>query len=356
MNACRVPVVLFVFNRPGKLRRLLSVLAEVRPTALLVIADGPRVGHPEDIIRCREVRELIARVDWPCEIVRNYADVNLGCDPRVESGLDWAFAQVDEAILLEDDLNPDPSFFRWCAEMLSRYRDVPSVVQISGRNELGRWDGDGGDHHLVWHGLQLGWATWRRAWRAARAVVLPGEQSILNRHLARWGVDPLVAEHYQLRLMSAAAGGQNAWDERWSLQLALIGGLTVVSPVNLVAHEGFDEEATHSRNPADMRCLVPVGQAPTPSIGTKLKLDNRLDRWSILLLLMRGFHDPVMLRRLFRAPSLVSRLRYRLRPFNTPAESLSALQHLRNVASHPGNLDRLIEVMEAAIRDQVDER
>ncbi len=63
-------------------------------------------------------------MDWPCEIVRNYAETNLGCDARIASGIDWAFEQVDEAILLEDDLILDPSFFRWCADMLSRYRDV----------------------------------------------------------------------------------------------------------------------------------------------------------------------------------------------------------------------------------------
>ena len=73
MNACPVPIVLFVFNRPEKLRRLLSILADVRPATLLVVADGPRVENAEDIVRCREVRELVAGVDWPCEIVRNYA-------------------------------------------------------------------------------------------------------------------------------------------------------------------------------------------------------------------------------------------------------------------------------------------
>ena len=184
---CTVPVVLFVFNRPEKLRRLLSVLAEVRPTTLLVVADGPRVENADDTVRCRDVRELLTRVDWPCEIVRHYADENLGCDTRIASGIDWAFEQVEEAILLEDDLVPDPTFFRWCADMLSRYRRVPSVAHVAGRNELGRWDRDGGDHHLVWRGSQSGWATWRRAWRAAPGVALPGERTALDLQLARGG-------------------------------------------------------------------------------------------------------------------------------------------------------------------------
>jgi len=40
---------------------------------------------------------------------------------RVSSGIDWVFEQVEEAIILEDDCLPDPSFFRFCQEMLERF-------------------------------------------------------------------------------------------------------------------------------------------------------------------------------------------------------------------------------------------
>lgn len=347
MKAGRVPVVLFVFNRPEKLRRLLSILAEVRPTRLLIVADGPRSEDAEDIVRCREVRELVARVDWPCEILRDYADVNLGCHPRVASGMDWAFEQVEEAILLEDDVVPDPSFFRWCGDMLSRYRGNPSVLQVCGRNELGHWDRDGGDHYLIWRGSQWGFATWRHAWRTARDVALPGEQKALDLRLARGEIDPLVAEHFGILRTLAAAGGLKAWDTRWSLQRALIGGLSVVPPVNLVAHRGFDDEATHCRNAADLRGLVPVGRAPEPSGGSKPGPDHDLDRWSLLIELMSTFRDPVMLRRLSRAPGLVvdPQLRHHLAPFAAPAEAMGALRHLRRSVGRPSALDGLLDLI-----------
>src|SRR5882724_6402821 len=149
MTAFDTPVVLFVFNRPDKLRRLLAVLSQVRPALLLVVADGPRAEHPEDAARCDAARALIERVAWHCEIRRLYAAVNLGCDPRIASGIDWVFGQVDEAIFFEDDLLPDPSFFAWCSAMLARYRDTAAVLQVVARNELGRWVGGGGDHHLI---------------------------------------------------------------------------------------------------------------------------------------------------------------------------------------------------------------
>jgi len=345
MSAYRVPVVLLVFNRPEKLRRLLAVLAEVRPRTLLVVADGPRSDNADDVARCRDVRELVADVDWPCEIVRNYSEVNLGCDPRVVSGIDWAFEHVEEAILLEDDLVPDPSFFGWCAEMLSRYRGVPSVLQVSGRNELGRWEQDGNDHYLVWRGSHLGCATWRRAWKAACEIALPGEPTVLNEQLASVGIDPLVGEHFEM--LRRQAGASNAWDTRWSLQRALLGGLSVVSSVNLVAHRGFDEEATHCRNAGDLRGLVPVGRAPEPTGVRKHRPNNDLDRRSLLIELMNTFRDPLILRRLSNATRLVvdPQLRHHLAPFAMPVESLAALEHLERQGVTSPMFDTLLRTM-----------
>ena len=358
MNTCSVPVVLFVFNRPEKLRRLLSILAVVRPRTLLVVADGPRAGEPADTSRCCATRELVARVDWPCEIRRNYAETNLGCTARIESGIDWAFEQVDEAILLEDDLILDPSFFRWCADMLSRYRGVAPVLQVSGRNELGRWDQDGGDHYLLWRGSHLGCATWRHAWRASREVELSAERSTIEVQLARGRIDPVVADYFAMLHMLAAEGVAHAWDTRWALQRALVGGLSVVPPVNLVTHGGNDEEATHSRNADDLRGLVPVGRAPEPSGGLKQEPDHVLDRWSLFIELMSTFRDPAMLRRLSLAPRLVvdHQLRQHLAPFRAPAEALGALRHLRRWVTRTSELDELIDVVGASAGDRIGPR
>src|ERR1019366_4022768 len=100
-----------------------KAIANVRPTRLLLIADGPRphkAGEPE---ACQQVREIISRVDWPCEVSTNFADHNLGCQERMISGFNWVFSLVEEAILLEDDCLPDASFFFFCEEMLTRYRN-----------------------------------------------------------------------------------------------------------------------------------------------------------------------------------------------------------------------------------------
>ena len=109
-----VPIALFVFNRPDTTRLVFESIRQVRPPILFVIADGPRPEFPDDQERCKTVRNIVADVDWPCKVIKNYAVTNLGCRKRMSTGLDWVFAQVPETIILEDDCLPDPSFFSFC--------------------------------------------------------------------------------------------------------------------------------------------------------------------------------------------------------------------------------------------------
>jgi hypothetical protein len=348
MSTFATPVVLFVFNRPELLRRLLAVLAAVRPAMLLVVADGPRARHPDDAARCAAARALVERIGWPCEIRRLYAEMNLGCDPRIASGIEWAFSQIDEAIFVEDDHLPDPSFFPWCAAMLARYRDDATVLQVVGRNELGRWDGNAGDHHLIHRANPAGWATWRRAWRAASRVDLPGDSAAIDAQVTAGRLDPLVAEHFRMMLGFVGREAYGAWDNDWLLRRALLGGLSVVPPVNLIAHVGFDADATHNRFAADIRALQPTGRAPALATGFRAAPDTRLDRWSLLLDLMATWRDLAMVRRLADAPTLAGGelLRHHLAPFAAPAEALAALHHLRRLIADPSALDPLIDLLD----------
>ena len=99
----RVPVVFIIFNRPDTTEKVFSEIAKAKPPKLLVIADGPRQEHPDDAEKCAAARAIIERVDWDCEVIKNYSEVNLGCAYRPATGIDWAFEQVEEAIILEDD-------------------------------------------------------------------------------------------------------------------------------------------------------------------------------------------------------------------------------------------------------------
>ena len=104
-------VALFVFNRPDTTRRVFEAIASLQPARLLLIADGARPGKAGEAKLCQQVRDIVSQVNWPCEVSTNFAENNLGCGERMISGLDWVFSLVEEAILLEDDCLPHPTFF-----------------------------------------------------------------------------------------------------------------------------------------------------------------------------------------------------------------------------------------------------
>ena len=122
------PVAFIIFNRPDTTEKVFAEIARARPPKLLVIADGPRAGREGEAARCAATRAIIDRVDWQCEVLTNYSEANLGCRNRVASGIDWVFEQVPEAIILEDDCLPHSSFFRFCEDLLIRYRHEERIL------------------------------------------------------------------------------------------------------------------------------------------------------------------------------------------------------------------------------------
>src|SRR6266478_7296621 len=128
----QTPIAMFLFNRPVQTARVFERIAQVRPRTLFLIADGPPTDGEQQL--CQAAREAVSRITWACEVRRNFSDRNLGCRKRMSGGIDWVFEQVEEAILLEDDCLPEPSFFPFCAELLERYRLDERVLMISGDN------------------------------------------------------------------------------------------------------------------------------------------------------------------------------------------------------------------------------
>lgn len=242
------PVAMFVFNRPDHTARLLARLAEIRPRTLLVVADGPREGNAADARNCAKVRELIDRIPWECQQIRELAPANLGCRDRVASGLSWVFSGVEEAIILEDDCLPDPSFFRFCEELLARYRDDERVMMISGDNFLPGALAGRESYYFSRYAHIWGWASWRRAWRHYDVGITEWARLRETDWLLRAVEGNRSAERFWARCFDLAhEGAVDTWDYQWVFACFARRGLSAMPRTNLVSNIGFDEHATHTR-------------------------------------------------------------------------------------------------------------
>ena len=351
----RTPVVLILYNRSETTTQVVDVLRQVRPATLYVAADGPRPG---DEARCAAARTVVDAVDWPGTVHRWYSTRNRGNRLQIPGTLDEVFSRVDRAIVVEDDVVAHPRFFPWCEAMLDRYAGDRDVQQVSGRNDLGRWDAGGRDHLLAYRGSIWGWGTWATAWTAARRTAPRGAPPA--------ALDPLVADHLRQLQAMLDRGHRIAWDNEWTLKRILHGGLSVVPPVNLVRNVGFGAEASHTvlatdprgaldvvEPAAEMDAGAPAGQGRG---GTRPAVDARYDRWSLLFELMCSYTDPAAARRLSRASRVLERAAgaehdqvvHHLAPFRDPEESSAALEHLRPHLGGSPSFDRLSEVMAEA--------
>ena len=294
------PVVLLVFNRPDCTALVLERIRRARPPRLYVVADGPRPNRTGEAARCAEVRALVAQgVDWPCEVIRDYAAANLGCARRVSTGLDAVFARETEAIILEDDCVPDPSFFPFCAELLERYRDVPRVAQISGCSFQDPGAAGPASYYFSRYPHCWGWATWRRAWRlydhAMRAWSQPGSREWLAGRVP----DPAERRTWAHSFAATARGRIDSWAYRWTFALWQQDCLSVSPYRNLVSNIGFGSGATNTRE-SDPLAALPVSPMPFPlvhpaSLAPDVAADDRTSR------------------RVYRRPSFMTRLQRRLR-------------------------------------------
>jgi hypothetical protein len=240
----KTPVALFVYKRPELTREVFSVIAGVRLKQLFIIADGPKSQSEEG--QCREVRAIVERIDWPCDVSHNMARENLGCRQRLASGLDWVFSQVDEAIILEDDCLPDPSFFRFCETLLQRYRDDDRIMEIAGSNwQLGQSRTDF-SYYFSKHSHTWGWATWKRAWRHYDEKLSLWPTIKGTQDWDQMWDDPREKKYWEWILDRVHEGDIDTWDYQWQFAMWIHKGLSAVSNVNLVSNIGFGREATHT--------------------------------------------------------------------------------------------------------------
>jgi hypothetical protein len=260
------PVALLAFARPDTTRQVLDALRSVRPRRLLAIADAPPSDSAELADSCAEVRRLIDEVDWDCEVVTNYADRHMGLNRRVETGLDWVFEQVEEAIVLEDDCVPDPTFFRFCQEALACHRHDPLIGTVSGSSFDFAPQADGASYRYSRYPLIWGWATWRRAWQGHDPRMTSWPELRESRWLERLFDDPHAVAYWSGHF-ERAHRGEGSWDYAWVLTSWLAGALAIVPTVNLVTNVGFRSDATHTRG----EYLSPYANIGTASMRFPLR-------------------------------------------------------------------------------------
>jgi len=338
-----VPVVVIVYNRPRLARNLIGGLRKVKPRHILIVSDGPKPEKIGDNLLVDATRRELEAIDWPCRIDRNYAETNLGLSLRIRSGLDWAFDIVDQAIILEDDIDAVPDFFYWSQRMLDTYRDRDDIAMICGHNPLIRWpEGSPGTSAILsqrgaWHG----WATYARAWISVQQWDLTQHANSMERDIARQGLEPALGslrESYLndfFALRQVAPSETLSVDVDFTLKMSLSGRFSVCSPVNFIHHLGVGPDATHHVDSDETLFHLPRHKLEIPETLRALPLgvvDYKFDRARVFIELLVRASNPRVARKLARFGNLPLDLdlRVHLLPFIHADETIEIIDHLHS--------------------------
>lgn len=271
-----IPVAVIVFNRVGLAEKMIRRLEEIKPQTLFVISDGARKDVSGEREKVGQVRRLFEKMSWSCNVQREFADENMGCDRRVPTGIHWVFEQVDRAVILEDDCIPSVDFFYYAEAMLKRYEDDPKVMMVSGSNQMRRYHISDSCCFTA-RTYTWGWATWKRAWD----YYCDDESEWIR--IQKEGIFsqtyPLRTRYYvKKELNYYMKKGQCPWDYLWWISCMGARGLCAVPKVNLIANEGFGEDATHTKERGNYQGEVYLMDFPL-RFPKKVERDYKFDRY-----------------------------------------------------------------------------
>ncbi len=242
---CQTPVIFIFFNRPETMVQVLEQIQKVKPEKLYLVADGPRNEEErEKTDLCRKIAE--EAVTWECQIEKVYAEENMGCCDRVASGISYVLKKEERVIILEDDIVPTLSFFRFQDELLEKYKDNDEIFYIGGFNAVPYVCGKEADYFCVRHFACWGWGTWAKKWnqvdlsmeywadnkRAYRAVL----EEYFGKSAYKWQ-KPILKEVYESTI--------DTWDYRVILWMACQSKTGILPRINMCRNVGFGS-GTHT--------------------------------------------------------------------------------------------------------------
>lgn len=238
-----VAVMIIFFVRDDTLQKVFDSVKAARPRKLLLWQDGPRKDRPDDLQGIMKCRKIVENIDWDCEVIKNYHEENMGCDPSTFYADKWAFSLVDKCIILEDDQAPVQSFYLYCKELLDKYEFDERISHICGYNYLGEYNNYPYDYLFSFTGTGA-WASWRRTaetWDETYAFI--DDAATLNNVRNQYGDR---AEKWISYAKRHKESGIAHWESIIGMGAHVNSRMAIVPRINLVQNLGVSENATHS--------------------------------------------------------------------------------------------------------------
>jgi hypothetical protein len=267
------PILFLIFNRLEETKIVFEEIKKAQPKQLFIASDGPRENKEHEKKIVEQVRNyIIDNIDWKCKVKTLFRENNLGCKYAVSGAITWFFENVEQGIILEDDCLPSQSFFRFCQEMLEKYKDDKRIVHISGTN-VNSITRIKESYFFAYNYNVWGWASWRRAWKNYDLKIKLWPK-IRNSELLNTFTISTYERWLTRRTLDRAFNGEiNTWDYQWWFSCIVNGGLAIIPRENMIKNIGLIR-GTHM-NPSDKKKSLPLHEIQFPIVHNPIILNRK---------------------------------------------------------------------------------
>lgn len=240
------PIVIFCFDRPNHLEKLLISLKsneEFKESEIYIFQDGFKEDRNFD--HWQKVTQVVENglKGFNYELIIN--PTNLGCDPNVVQGINYVFEKHDKIIVLEDDLEVSSKFLAYMNFGLNFFENESNVGCI---NAFNLKTNISSDYFFIKGGNPWGWGTWKRAWSLINFNSEELLKQINNYNDFNYGLTIDILKN------------TNAWDVRWYASLYINNKLGLFPKISYVYQNGFEGSGTHNHPKTIIEKLFTIDQ------------------------------------------------------------------------------------------------
>ena len=239
----QIPILLVGYNRPELMRRVLNCIEKWPYLKLYISIDGPKTVIDNDSVKL--VHILVSEHLSTKKQAIRFMPHNLGSKKHMLDSLKWFFANESSGIILEDDCLPDETFYLFCKNLLSIYKDDKNVLMISGTH-FNTIEHNPNIHTFSTFPHVWGWASWKdRVDNYLNIVNDPKTTNPLDAMKNVRGFGFINSVYWALIALNVKFSKIDAWDYQLALFAFKNNYLTAIPPINIVENIGFDVKPTN---------------------------------------------------------------------------------------------------------------
>lgn len=277
------PVVLFGFNRPHHMERVIKALSNntlASETDIYIYIDKPIETDNVNVERNKKVLEMLDKQKILLSENFKFVSVKVasehkGCKTSIIEGISEIIHKYGKVIVVEDDILTSEDFLELMNAMLDFYYKDERVFTVGGYSEPFRsLRNYNKDVYALYRASSWGWATWKDRFDT---IDFHLDKSALKardtmKRLKKGGTE------MQGLIKNEILGMSDAWDVQLAYAHAKQDKISIFPTISRVYNIGLDNTGTHCTDASEQARLQQELQKATPFHLENVDIDKRIAR------------------------------------------------------------------------------